>query len=92
MRFGSGSKGTLPLPFQTEIGFPGLQAAKSMLKPGVNSLYRFCKSIYFLFLVGQVLKPKGAYSGQKLIRLVNTNTTANTKSSMPSVPVIVPLK
>ena len=50
----------------------------------------FC--YYILSFTGQELIPNGAYSGQKLMRLVNTNTTDSTNSTMPKVPVIVPLK
>ena len=46
----------------------------------------------FRSFVEQVLKPNGAYSGQKLTRLVATNTPASTNKTIPSVPVIVPVK
>ena len=39
-----------------------------------------------------MLKPNIVYSGQKLIRLVATNTPPNTRSTIPKVPVTVPVK
>jgi hypothetical protein len=40
----------------------------------------------------QVLNPKGAYSGQKLIKLVKINTAARTNKTIPQIPVIVFVK
>ncbi len=45
-----------------------------------------------LFLTLQVLIPKGAYSGQKLMKLVKTKTAERTISTIPKVPVNVPVK
>lgn len=42
--------------------------------------------------VGHVLRPTMAYSGQKLTRLVNTNTPPRITSTRPKVPVTVPVK
>jgi hypothetical protein len=42
--------------------------------------------------MGQVEMPTSEYNGQKLTRLVRTKTAANTKPTMPKVPLIVPLK
>lgn len=36
--------------------------------------------------------PKNVYSGQKLMKLVNTNTMASTSSPIPKVPVSTPVK
>jgi hypothetical protein len=44
------------------------------------------------FLIEQVLKPKRAYSGQKLTKLVSVKTTAIAMSTMPHVPLNVSLK
>jgi hypothetical protein len=44
------------------------------------------------FLVEQVLIPKGAYNGQKLIKLVRIKTTANVISTIPHVPLTVSVK
>jgi len=40
----------------------------------------------------QVLKPKGKYKGQKLTKLVTTNTAANASKTSPNTPVTVPVK
>lgn len=40
----------------------------------------------------QVLNPKGAYSGQKLIKLVKINTAASTNRTIPQIPVTVFVK
>ena len=45
-----------------------------------------------VFLAGQVLMPNGVYSGQKPIKLVNTNTPPNITSTIPHVPVTTPPK
>lgn len=47
---------------------------------------------YFFPLILHVLIPKGAYSGQKLIKLVNTKIPASTNRTIPSVPVMVSVK
>ena len=47
-------------------------------------------SVIYLFL--QVEIPKGKYSGQKLTKLVNTNTTARVNNIIPKVPEIVFVK
>ena len=44
------------------------------------------------FFIGHVLRPNGAYSGQKLMKLVKRNTPASTINTMPKVPVTVPVK
>lgn len=51
-----------------------------------------CKLHYFLSFTSQVLMPKGAYSGQKLMRLVNTKIPAKANKTMPKVPVMVSVK
>lgn len=51
--------------------------------------YQFFAPVFF---IGQVLIPKGAYKGQKLIKLVKRNTTASTNNTIPKVPVSVPVK
>lgn len=48
-------------------------------------------NVLMLFYL-QVLMPKGRYSGQKLKILVATKTNANTKSIIPKIPEIVPVK
>jgi hypothetical protein len=50
------------------------------------------KYFYQDFSFLQVFMPINGYNGQKLIRLVNANTTATTISTMPSVPVITLVK
>jgi hypothetical protein len=47
-------------------------------------------SDYFSTL--QVENPNGAYSGQKLMRLVNTKTPAKTRRIIPKVPLTVFVK
>lgn len=47
--------------------------------------------IYFFSFIEQVLKPKGAYKGQKLIKLVITKTPARISKTVPRVPEIVPV-
>ena len=47
---------------------------------------------YSWFFTLHVLKPNGAYNGQKLTKLVRRNTAANTINTMPSVPVITFVK
>ena len=39
--------------------------------------------------LGQVFKPTKVYKGQKLIKLVKTNTPASASNTMPSVPEII---
>ena len=46
---------------------------------------------YFSFFV-HVFIPKGTYNGQKLIKLVATNTIAMPKRTIPSVPEMIPIK
>ena len=45
---------------------------------------------YFFF--GQVFNPIKVYNGQKLTKLVNTNTAPSTTKTIPTIPVTVPLK
>jgi len=47
--------------------------------------------VYFDFVL-QVLIPNGTYKGQKLIKLVNTNTAANINKTIPQIPVTVLVK
>jgi len=47
---------------------------------------------YFFSFIAHVLSPNGAYSGQKLMKLVSTNTPANTNNTIPKVPVITFVK
>ncbi len=54
---------------------------------GFNSESRI---IYSFFL--PVFNPNGKYKGQKLIRLVSTNTPARTSNTIPRVPEITPVK
>lgn len=58
----------------------------------LTDIYFPLKFRYLTFLTPQVLIPKGAYKGQKLIKLVNKKTPANTKRTIPTVPVIIPVK
>ena len=44
------------------------------------------------FFLGQVLSPTNVYNGQKLTKLVTTNTAPSTTKTIPSIPVTVPLK
>jgi hypothetical protein len=46
----------------------------------------------YCFFTGQVLMPTMAYSGQKPMALVNTNTPPKTNSTMPNVPLIILVK
>ncbi len=39
-----------------------------------------------------VLKPKGAYNGQKLIKLVSAKITAATTNTIPNTPATIPWK
>ena len=55
----------------------------------IESYYQFFALVFFIV---QVLIPKGAYNGQKLIKLVKRNTPARTNNTIPKVPVIVPVK
>lgn len=48
-------------------------------------------TVYFS-VVGQVDRPTMAYSGQKLTRLVSTNTAPSTSRMVPASPVTVPVK
>lgn len=48
--------------------------------------------LYYFESLGQVFIPKGTYNGQKLIKLVNTNTLASTNNTMPKAPEIILLK
>lgn len=48
--------------------------------------------IQLLLLTLQVFKPIKVYNGQKLIKLVSTNTPASTNSTIPNVPVMVLVK
>ena len=43
-------------------------------------------------LLGQVCIPNKVYSGQKLIRLVNTKMVASESNTIPTVPLITPVK
>lgn len=54
--------------------------------------FRFVQFLSLTFFIGHVLIPKGAYNGQKLIKLVKRNTPAKTNNTIPKVPVIVPVK
>lgn len=71
-----------------------------MLKKAITVEYSFlqlllksCKSTdYFFSFTGHELIPNGAYNGQKLIRLVKTNTPASTNSTMPNTPEMVSVK
>jgi hypothetical protein len=45
-----------------------------------------------IFFTGQLFIPNGAYSGQKLTKLVRTKTAPNTNKTTPNVPVTVPVK
>ncbi len=56
----------------------------------IDSYYQFFALVFFC--IGHVLIPKGAYNGQKLIKLVKRNTPARTNNTIPNVPVIVPVK
>lgn len=38
------------------------------------------------------MRPSGIYNGQKLTKLVNKNTPASTRRTMPSVPLMVLVK
>jgi hypothetical protein len=49
-------------------------------------------SLHQAVFVGQVLSPTSAYSGQKLTRLVSTNTAPRITNTKPRVPVTVPVK
>ena len=40
----------------------------------------------------QVLRPKGAYKGQKLTKLVRANTMASTTKTIPQMPEITLVK
>jgi hypothetical protein len=49
-------------------------------------------AVRFYFLAGHVFNPTKVYRGQKLTRLVNTNTPASTSNIIPNVPVTVLVK
>jgi hypothetical protein len=54
--------------------------------------HRFNAAFSQDYFRGQVFKPTNVYNGQKLTRLVNTNTPPRITIIKPSVPVTVPLK
>lgn len=53
-----------------------------------NSILKLKNQSFFL----QVLIPKGAYNGQKLIKLVKTKTPPKINSTKPKVPSITCVK
>lgn len=57
-----------------------------------DSVENYLQLYASLFFTGQVLSPTNVYNGQKLTRLVNTNITASTSNTIPSVPVIMLVK
>lgn len=70
-----------------------VKAKGNFLMPGNCPLREKKLKIYTLFsFVEQVFRPNGAYSGQKLMRLVATKMPANTNKTIPSVPVMIPVK
>ena len=58
-----------------------------MLRSGIKNKY-FADYSFFL----PVFNPNGRYRGQKLTRLVSTNTAASTRRTIPKVPVITLVK
>ena len=45
-----------------------------------------------IYCLSHVDAPKGKYNGQKLMKVVNTNTPASTNSTNPKVPVAIPVR
>lgn len=51
-----------------------------------------CANIVIYFFTAQVLIPKGAYKGQKLMKLVRTNTADKPINTIPNVPEMMFVK
>jgi hypothetical protein len=75
----------------TSVGAPEIVPVQPAQASANGYAQRGDEDSAFHFVL-HVLIPNGAYKGQKLIRLVATNTTASTNSTIPNVPGMTPVK
>ena len=69
--------------------YPAIVPTKALI---ITSSKTASICFYYRFVLGHVFIPKRAYNGQKPTRLVRIKTAPKTNSTMPHVPVAVPVK